>query len=175
VESLTTRWKESKLLGQIWSKQSYLAPLSNSNDSREPRNPNQRLALNYRQSQLRVLREALASNFQYVQQSISSNCICSHTKPAPESSEKANFISLECAFEWLRRNYRCEYDAVMKFIAEDQEEPLPLNWSIIIDEWDRTYWIVWIFLVWMLWYRDVKEFEHTCQNDLYGWQSKWFS
>jgi hypothetical protein len=35
-------------------------------------------------------------------------------------------------------------------IAEDQEETLPLDWSVLVEDWDHTYWIVWIFTVCMV-------------------------
>jgi histone-lysine N-methyltransferase SETD3 len=61
----------------------------------------------------------------------------------------------------------------MKIIAEDQDEPLPLNWAIIVEEWDNTYWIVWSLLLWMLWIRDGDDFEIE-HLDLYGWLSDWY-
>jgi hypothetical protein len=72
-------------------------------------------------------------------------------------------------------DYRREHDAVMKLIAKDQEEPLPLNWAAVVEDWDRTYWIVWILLLWMLWLRNPDEFKAGYLNDLWGWQSDWYS
>lgn len=39
-------------------------------------------------------------------------------------------------------------------IAEDQEEELPLNWTVLVEDWDHTYWIVWVWLIGMLRARD---------------------
>jgi histone-lysine N-methyltransferase SETD3 len=61
----------------------------------------------------------------------------------------------------------------MKIIAEDQEEPLPLNWAIIVEEWDNTYWIVWILLLWILWDRGGDDFEIEHLN-LFGWLQDWY-
>jgi histone-lysine N-methyltransferase SETD3 len=111
----------------------------------------------------------------YLQRAISFNHLCSHDSSRSEANDKANFLSLECAFGWLQMDYRREHDAVMKLIAKDQEEPLPLNWAAVIEDWDRTYWIVWILLLWMLWLRNPDEFKAGYLNDLWGWQSGWYS
>jgi len=73
----------------------------------------------------------------------------------------------------LQFYYGREFDAVMKIIAEDQEEPLPLNWAIIVEEWDNTYWIVWILLLWILWDRGGDDFEIEHLN-LFGWLQDWY-
>ena len=72
-------------------------------------------------------------------------------------------LSLHGAFEWLRINYLAVYDLVVEMISEDQEEPLPLNWAALVEDWDHTYWVVWIFIVWMLWAREGEafRFRHT--------------
>jgi hypothetical protein len=145
------------------------------NKIREPRNRNQRLALNYRQGQLLVLRNALALVSEFVQHAVSLNQLCPHSITGNQPNANANFLSLECAFGWLQIHYPQEYTAVTHLIAEDQEEPLPLNWAVIIEEWDNTYWIVWILLLWVLWNQDGDKFETECLNDLYGWQSDWYS
>jgi hypothetical protein len=59
----------------------------------------------------------------------------------------AQLLSLESAFDWLRMHYPDISLAVEKDISEDQEEPLPLNWDILVEDWDHTYWIVWVYLV----------------------------
>ncbi len=166
------RREELKSLGQTWGKHSYPhTQISFPNISSVPQNQNQRLALDYRQGQLHVLEEALTSVSEYVQQSISFNCICLHATTMTEAYDMANFISLACAFAFLQKDYSGEYHDVIKLIAEDQEESLPLDWSIIVEEWDHTYWIVWIMVVWMLWVRDRKDFELRCPNLLWSWQS----
>jgi histone-lysine N-methyltransferase SETD3 len=67
-------------------------------------------------------------------------------------------MSLECAFEWLHLQYTGIFDAVVGMIAEDQEERLPLNWAVLVEDWDTTYWTVWIYITWLLWARDGEAF-----------------
>ena len=88
-------------------------------------------------------------------------------------SSPSNLQELEALLKTVIREvlatmFQPEYMAVIKLIADDQEEPLPLDWSIIVEEWDHTYWIVWIFLLWMLWIRDGRSFkkEHDKES---GW------
>lgn len=78
--------------------------------------------------------------------------------------QHVELLSLECAFDWLRLNYLDIFDTIVKMIAEDQEESLPLNWAILVEDWDHTYWIVWIFTVWMLWERDGEAFRLRHEN-----------
>jgi protein-histidine N-methyltransferase len=130
--------------------------------------------LEYRQGQLRVLEGALASVSDYLQHALSFNLFCPHWKELSQTNGNANFISLECAFGWLQRHYQREHTAVMSLIAEDQEEPLPLNWALIIEEWDNTYWIVWVLLLWLLWNQEGDDFEIQ-HVDLCGWLSTWYS
>jgi histone-lysine N-methyltransferase SETD3 len=130
--------------------------------------------LEYRQGQLHVLEGTLASVSDYLQHTISFNAFCPHLKQLSQTNGNGNFLSLECAFGWLQRHYQREHTAVTELIAEDQEEPLPLNWAIIIEEWDNAYWIVWILLLWMLWNREGDDFEIQ-HVDLYGWLSTWCS
>lgn len=58
-------------------------------------------------------------------------------------------VSLECAYEWLRI-YPDIYYPIMKLISEDQDEPLPLDWALLLQDWDHTYWIIWICLILLL-------------------------
>lgn len=67
-------------------------------------------------------------------------------------------LSLECGFEWLRLHYLEIFSFVVGMISEDQDEPLPLNWAILVEDWDHTYWLVWICIVRMLWARDSETF-----------------
>ena len=72
--------------------------------------------------------------------------------------DHVELLSLETAFEWLQVHYPEIHTDVTKMISEDQEEPLPLNWGVLIQDWDNTYWIVWIYIVWVLWARDGETF-----------------
>lgn len=73
-------------------------------------------------------------------------------------SSNAELLSLENAFEWLHINYLDIYTAVVEMISEDQDESLPLTWSVLAEDWDHTYWVVWIFTIWILWARDGEAF-----------------
>jgi hypothetical protein len=68
-------------------------------------------------------------------------------------------MSLAKAFNWLLQNYPEIYAPIVQMISEDQEEPLPLNWDILVQDWDHTYWVVWIFTIWLLWARDGEAFQ----------------
>lgn len=63
---------------------------------------------------------------------------------------EVEMLSLECAFDWLRISYVELFDSVVHMISEDQDEPLPLNWAVLLEDWDRTYWIVWIYIMLIL-------------------------
>jgi histone-lysine N-methyltransferase SETD3 len=145
----------------------------NANNSSEPQNKNQQLALVYRHGQLHVLKAALASVSEYIQQSISFNFLCVHGHVGPGMNGIANFLSLECAFGWLQRHYQREYTAVINLIADDQEEPLPLNWAAVVEDWDNTYWIIWIFILWILQSREGSDLMKNHQG-LAGWISRRF-
>lgn len=67
-------------------------------------------------------------------------------------------LSLECAFDWLNFHYPSIHASIVGVIAEDQQESLPLNWAVLMEDWDHTYWIAWIFTVWLLWARDGESF-----------------
>jgi hypothetical protein len=124
--------------------------------------------MTYRHGQLRVLTVALSSVSGFLQQAISFNHFCPHAQIMSQTNDLVNFMSLECAFGWLQRYYRGEFNAVMEIIAEDQDERLPLDWAILVEDWDHTYWIVWISLLWMLWIRDGDDF-NAAHPALYGW------
>lgn len=72
---------------------------------------------------------------------------------------QVELLSLDCAYDWLEQQYPNVHDAVSKIISEDQDEELPLDWAVLIEDWDKVYWIVWIYLVWMLWVRDCEAFQ----------------
>jgi hypothetical protein len=33
-----------------------------------------------------------------------------------------------------------------------------------VEDWDHTYWIVWIYIVWMIWARDGESFSESHLN-----------
>ena len=97
--------------------------------SAQPQNYNQELASEYRDRQLNLLNTALPPISLHLQ------------------ITSAMFLSIQSAFEWLRKNYLDWSLKLESLISEDQEEPLPLNWDVLVEDWDHTYWIVWIYLV----------------------------
>ncbi|KAF4625236.1 hypothetical protein G7Y89_g12935 [Cudoniella acicularis] len=146
-----------------------------------PQNQNQVLALNYRERQLGVLTEALTRIRKRIHAASTFNSFCGHAyhNQISASSEQyllqihsqVELLALECAFNWLHVYYPDIHDAVTKIISEDQDEPLPLDWTILVDDWDNTYWIVWIALLWMLWSRDGESFLIR-HKDLSSWLSE---
>ncbi|RDL41235.1 uncharacterized protein BP5553_01214 [Venustampulla echinocandica] len=133
-----------------------------------PQNENQKLALDYRNRQLGVLETALAPIIHQIHEASSLSSFCQHPRhqaspPHPDYAHitdiQANLLSLECAFDWLHIYYPDIHDSLVRIIADDQEEHLPLNWSILVEDWDNAYWIVWIYLIWKLWALDRQAFE----------------
>jgi hypothetical protein len=155
-----------------WGKGSCcLAPVF-ANDHSQPQNKNQELALNYRQGQLRVLKGALDLAAGHGLQTTSFNCLCPHEEANLGMNTSAPFLSLECAYAWLERNYPSEGATVVQWISKDQDESLPLNWALLIEDWNNTYWIVWIFVIWMLRKRDFEKFSVEHEN-LHSWLASW--
>ena len=122
-----------------------------------PGNVNQRLAVEYRDRQLAVLQIAIQPITARLNLYFSSSSFCQHPEHLfvnQESQElrmpeenKVEMLSLECAFDWLRINYEDIFTPVVQMISDDQDESLPLNWSVLLEDWDRTYWIVWIYII----------------------------
>ncbi|KAI0999424.1 hypothetical protein K3495_g8770 [Podosphaera aphanis] len=117
---------------------------------------NQKLALCYRNRQLDVLRAAHQLLSRLIEQFCHHhNTPCLHASYGPLPPEfmgvsiNFNLISLEDAYEWLKL-FPDMYDKMMNLISIDQDEPLPLDWAILIQGWDTAYWIVWICTVSLL-------------------------
>ncbi|KAH6672995.1 hypothetical protein B0J14DRAFT_654720 [Halenospora varia] len=130
-------------------------------------NHNQQMAVVYRTRQLSVLEKALKPIQTRLSALTSFSSLCSHKHKSNRTSDE-NFVemhsqvellSLDCAYDWLEQQYPNVHDAVSKIISEDQDEELPLDWAVLIEDWDKVYWIVWIYLVWMLWVRDCEAFQ----------------
>lgn len=146
---------------------------------RPPENQNQNLALNYRNRQIQVLQTALPPISALLESAFSSSSLCQHaTHNANQSIQSRSpvhrsgeFLSLECAFDWLNMNYPEIASSVCQLISDDQEEPLPLDWAILVEDWDHTYWTVWIYLVWLIWLRNPNEFQ-TQHPALANWISR---
>jgi hypothetical protein len=132
------------------------------------------MALDYRNRQLDVLKGALTPILKRLQSAASYSTFCQHpshnTVPRciegylREMYNTVELLSLECAFYWLQTHYPDIHASVVKIISEDQEEPLPLDWVVLVEDWDHTYWTVWIYLVWMLWARDGQTFQERHSN-----------
>ncbi|KAG9240792.1 hypothetical protein BJ878DRAFT_268684 [Calycina marina] len=126
----------------------------------EPQNHNQELAMIYRRRQIRVLDIATSPLTDRLDHLFSSSSLCGHSchrnprnqNPAAGSSKSgdAELLSLECAFDWLRTSFPAVFKPVVRMISDDQEESLPLNWAILVEDWDLTYWIIWLFIVLVL-------------------------
>ena len=97
--------------------------------------------------------------------------MCQYEQPGPD--DRANFLSLECAFGWLRSNYGQDYNIVVKVIAEDQDEPLPLNWAVLVEDWDITYWIIWTLILYVIWSREIGRLTLESPR-LSGWVANWY-
>jgi hypothetical protein len=129
------------------------------------------MALEYRARKLTVLDEALLSVTQHIQlardfsfhnpSSFNSKpepSIKSEVPSDPSTPRKAGLIDLETAYSWLETTYPDLHTSVSEIIAKDQGEPLPLKWDVLVEDWDHTYWVVWIYIIWMLWARDGSDF-----------------
>ncbi|TVY75688.1 Ribosomal lysine N-methyltransferase set10 [Lachnellula suecica] len=132
------------------------------------KNSNQKMAVDYRNRQIDVLQGALTPVLKRLQSAASFNSFCRHPHYNTPPTYTENYLrrmhgsvellSLECAFDWLQYHYPDIHEPVVKIISDDQEEPLPLDWSVLVEDWDHTYWTVWIFLVWMIWANDGDDF-----------------
>lgn len=126
------------------------------------------MALDYRNRQMDVLKTAITSTSDFLQSFSSPTSLCQfyehpsyHTKPVSSTARQTavKLLSLECAFAWLQLNYPDLASHVVQLISEDQDEPLPLNWAVLLEDWDHTYWVVWIYIVWTLKLQDNEGFE----------------
>jgi hypothetical protein len=94
---------------------------------RKAKNLNQLQAIDYRQRQMNVLAAAL------------SNITMSASWYSP--------LTLPGAFEWLRINYSTLSGLVEAAVAEDQEEELPVDWQILVPDWDHAYLILFVYIL----------------------------
>ena len=135
----------------------------------EPRNKNQILASDYRDRQLNVLQAAtlriaarlnlaLSCGAYYQQSHRTTPNQCGHQGSLPDTNSNAELLSLECGFEWLEIQYPEIFTSVVEMISQDQDEPLPLDWIVLIEDWEHTYWVVWLYVIWLLWATDHEDF-----------------
>ncbi|KAG4438929.1 hypothetical protein IFR05_005609 [Cadophora sp. M221] len=145
----------------------------------EPQNQNQYTALDYRNRQIQVLQTSILPISSLLQSAFSYSSLCQHTPHNIDQVENnrsplhhhVEFLSLECAFSWVDLHYPAIASYVSNLISEDQDEPLPLDWAILVEDWDHTYWTVWIYLVWILWLQNKSDFE-TRHAELATWIAK---
>ncbi|PBP19402.1 SET domain-containing protein [Diplocarpon rosae] len=144
----------------------------------EPRNKNQRIALDYRNRQARVLQTAIPPISTWLQ-FLSSASLLSHipyhfhgvdNDGSSLLAQNLELISLEYAYAWLHQNYPELAFQVCRLISEDQQEPLPLNWAILVEDWSHTYWSVWLYILWTLRRQDKEGFQ-TQHPYLETWMS----
>lgn len=132
------------------------------NYHRSAKNVNQKIASDYAKRQLSVLSTAMSGLAATIASALSFSTLSAvPNEPGTTFNDMHNYVellSLDWAFDWLRVNYVDIYNAVVELISEDQDEPLPLNWAVLVEDWDHTYWVVWIFIVWLLWARDGESF-----------------
>ncbi|CAD6441842.1 04f65b2a-d365-4447-9dff-3887e3ed18f5 [Sclerotinia trifoliorum] len=108
-----------------------------------PQNPNQTLATIYRASQLSTLQCALQPLNNLTMQILSP----SPRVPSPSPTGKAKIIPIEQAYLLLTQHYPSLSTTIHDLIAEDQEEELPLDWSVLLEDWAYTYWTLWIYIM----------------------------
>ncbi|RDW68385.1 hypothetical protein BP5796_09042 [Coleophoma crateriformis] len=133
-----------------------------------PSNHNQSLAMEYRTRQMRVLQNALAPMDELIQGLFSHNsCVCTHFPDVGHNSitpAGVKILSLECAFDWLANLNPSLSGHVESIISQEQEEPLPLDWSVLVADWDHVFWSLWIYLVLLL-----PTTENSLGASLHGW------
>lgn len=83
-------------------------------------------------------------------------------------------LSLDGAYSWLN-SWHPDIGSILEdYISKDQEEILPLNWTALVKEnWDHTYWTIWIYVVSSIWLKNKEEFIHRnssqSHKSLGGW------
>lgn len=132
--------------------------------------------MDYRTRQMHILQEAVQPIAARLQ-ALASHCsLCQHPQHRAShlASASAPFrnhielVSLECAFDWLCAQYPSVSSEILRLIAEDQDEPLPLDWAVLVEDWDHTFWTVWLYIVLTLWISNKTAFK-TRHTDLGSW------
>ncbi|ESZ93653.1 hypothetical protein SBOR_5958 [Sclerotinia borealis F-4128] len=108
-----------------------------------PQSSNQSLAKTYRISQLTTLQSAIQPLNKLTTQILS---------PSPQASSpfptgNLKILSLEQAYSLLAEDSPCLSTSIHRLIAEDQEEELPLDWSVLLEDWAYTYLTLWIYTI----------------------------
>lgn len=127
--------------------------------NRESSPPRHKLALDYSKGQFEILHGALAP-IEALQKTILSTSTIP-TTPRESSTmlqSGLEILSLESAYAWLEHEYPILGRTIIQLISEDQEEPIPLKWAELIPDWSRTYWVVWLSLIWSICLKDPRRF-----------------
>ncbi|SZF04549.1 unnamed protein product [Blumeria hordei] len=120
-----------------------------------PQNTNQHMALEYRRRQFHVLQAAAHRLSLYLDRVRSENLFGRQGSKQVNRQEataiwpRVELASLELAYEWLRQ-FPDVYETITHAIADDQAEPLPIDWALLLADWDRSYWVIWICIILLL-------------------------
>ncbi|KAG4028684.1 hypothetical protein MFRU_020g01230 [Monilinia fructicola] len=128
----------------IQSKLSYeIARIEQTASLSIPQNANQSLAKNYRYSQLTTLKSALQPLDDLTTQILNQSSQAS----SPYLTGIPKIISLEQAYSLFSQHLPSLSTTIHRLIAEDQEEELPLDWSVLLEDWAYTYWTLWVYIM----------------------------
>lgn len=120
-----------------------------------PENENQRTAIEYRETQRKILLGALRPLIHLLAEERNKDYSSAHVR----GTGFYYTATLEQAWTSLQSKYADIWQGVTRYIAEDQEEDLPIVWSVLIEDWNHTYWVVWVFLLMALRENDKKKFK----------------
>ena len=114
--------------------------------SRSPINANQKIAMDYRRGTIQVLEKTYGNIAASIQEAL----MPSPLNPLSHASNHFTVMSIEGAWAWCHAHFPTIHDAAMVIISEDQEEPLPLDWAVLLEDWNHTLWIFWIMIMWLV-------------------------
>ena len=73
--------------------------------------------------------------------------LLNHALTQLQAIPSPGLLSLETAYTWLCQHIPHVYSKLEQYIADDQEETLPLKWDVFIEDWDHTYLLIWIYII----------------------------
>ena len=120
-------------------------------------NSNQMLALEYRQRQMETLEKAALPYTSIFQGLLQHNTFCSHDHHSRmrrsddpiviELLNSVEVLPLDCAYEWLSRAFPQIYVPLSFLVSRIEDEPLPIRWDVLAEEFGHIYWTIWVFIV----------------------------
>ncbi|KAL3428158.1 set domain protein [Phlyctema vagabunda] len=117
----------------------------------KPVNDNQNLGMEYRERQMKVLTNASIPLHTELENRLRYSSLHATSDFEPVGSQVGGeLLSLEHAYDWLSSEYPPMFKVVEEIIATDQEEPKPLDWGVLVEEWDHTMWTFWLFTIYNL-------------------------